>query len=201
MKLLIRSFSYIFHPLFMPLSGVLFYFYISPRYFNLEFMYSKIFAATVMTAIIPILSFYMLKNLQLVSTIHLKDVRERRWPLLMQMTFTFLLIKLIFDGYEIPALYFFFVGILIASTTAFIMTFIKFKVSLHMIGISGVLFFVIGLSIHFSMNMLYWIAFGIFICGATASSRLDARAHTPIELVIGFIIGALSQLLVFTYWI
>jgi hypothetical protein len=201
MKFLIRSFSYIFHPLFMPLSGVLYYFYISPRYFNEEFIYSKIFAAAIMTTVIPILSFYMLKNLQLVSSIHLKDVRERKWPLLMQMVFIFILIRLIFDGYEIPALYFFFVGVLGSSSGAFLLSLFKFKASLHMIGLSGVLFFIIGLSLHYGSNMLPWIAVGIFTCGATATSRLDAKAHTPIELIIGFIIGAASQFLVYPYWL
>jgi len=97
-----RSLSYIFHPLFMPISAVLFYFYISPRFFNTEFMYSKIFATVIMTVIIPILTFYMLKNLQLVTSIHLKDVKQRKWPLALSSGFTYLLIKMIFDGYDIP---------------------------------------------------------------------------------------------------
>lgn len=185
----------------MPLAGVLLYFYISPRFFNPEFMYSKVFAATIMTSVIPVLSYFMLKNLQLVTSIHLKDVRERKWPLLMQMLFTFILIKLIFDGYEIPELYFFFVAILGASTAAFTLSIFKFKVSLHMIGLSGVLVFIIGLSLHFGINLLTWIAGSIFVCGATATSRLDLKAHTPIELVIGFIVGGISQFLVFPYWI
>lgn len=201
MEKILRSFSYIFHPLFMPLSGVVFYFYISPRFFHPAFLHSKLFATVIMTAVIPILSFFMLKNLQLVTSIHLKKVEERRWPLLMQMFFTYLLIRLIFNGYEIPEVYFFFVGILGASAGAFLMSLFKFKVSLHMIGISGVLSFIFGLSLHFGMNLLLWIAFVIFACGATATSRLDAKAHTPAELVIGFIIGFTSQILVFPYWI
>lgn len=201
MKVIIRSFSYIFHPLFMPLLGVLLYFYISPRFFNPEFLYSKLFATIIMTVVIPILSFFMLKNLQLATSIHLKRVEERRWPLLMQILFTFLLIKLIFDGYEIPEIYFFFVGILGASTGAFLLSLFKFKVSLHMIGLSGVLSFVLGLSLHFGLNLLLWIALLIFACGATATSRLDAKAHTAPELVIGFLVGFTSQILVFQYWI
>ncbi|WP_298347668.1 hypothetical protein [uncultured Dokdonia sp.] len=143
----------------------------------------------------------MLKNLQLVTTIHLKEVKERRWPLLLQMLFTFILIRLIFDGYEIPELYYFFVGILGASTGAFLLALLKFKASLHMIALSGVLFFVVGLSLHFGINLLLLIAGFIFACGATATSRLDMRAHTPAELVVGFIVGAVSQFMVYSYWI
>ena len=185
----------------MPLVGVLLYFYISPRFFNPEFIYSKVFAAVIMTTVIPILSYFMLKNLQLVTTIHLSNVKERRWPLLMQMLFTFILIKLIFNGYEIPELYFFFVGILASSSGAFILALLKFKASLHMIALSGVLFFIMGLSLHFGINILALIAAFIFASGATATSRLDMRAHTPAELVVGFIVGAASQIMVYSYWI
>lgn len=201
MKYIIRSLSYIFHPLLMPIAGVLLYFQISPRFFNNSFLFSKLFATSIMTVIIPILSYYMLKNLNVVTEIHLKDVKERRYPLLMQLFFTFLLINIVFKGYEIPELYFFFVGILGSSLAALILVFAKFKTSLHMVGVSGLLTFIIGLSIHFNQNLLLLIALLIIGCGGTATSRLDAKAHTHIELIIGFFVGALPQLMSFKYWL
>ncbi len=201
MKFLIRSFSYLFHPILIPLFGVLIYFYISPRFFNPEFMYSKLFATVIMTIVIPILSFYMLKNLQLVQSIHLKKVRERRWPLLMSAIFTYLLIKMIFGGYDVPEIYYFFVGVLGATVAALLLVFFKFKASLHMMALAGITIFIVGLSLHFSKNLLPWIALFIFACGATATSRLDAKAHTPVELLVGFILGGVTQFLIFPYWI
>lgn len=201
MKYIIRSLSYIFHPLLMPIAGVLLYFHISPRFFNSSFLFSKLFATSIMTVIIPVLSYYMLKNLNLVTEIHLKDVKERRYPLLMQLLFTFLLINIVFKGYEIPELYFFFVGILASSLAAFILVLARFKASLHMVGVSGLLTFIIGLSIHFNQNLLLLIALLIIGCGGTATSRLDAKAHTYIELIIGFFVGALPQLMSFKYWL
>lgn len=201
MKYIIRSFSYIFHPLFMPIAGVLLYFKISPRFFNSAFLFSKLFATAIMTVIIPILSYFMLKNLNVVSDINLKNVKERRYPLLMQAFFIFLLIKIIFKGYEIPELYYFFVGILGSSIASLVLVFAKFKASLHMIGVSGLLVFIMGLSIHFNQNSLLLIALLIIGCGATATSRLDAKAHTYPELIIGSLVGALPQLMTFKYWL
>lgn len=201
MRYLIKSFSYIFHPLFLPLMGVGFYFYQSPRYFNPEFLYSKLFATSIMTVIIPILSFYMLKNLRVVETIHLKQVSERRWPLILQALFTYLLLHIVYDGYEIPELYFFFVGILGSTIAALLLAMLKFKASLHMIGIAGLLTFIIGLSMHFQTSMLWWIALSVFVAGAVASSRLDAKAHTYPELILGFLVGAVPQFLVYAYWL
>lgn len=201
MKYLLRSLSYIFHPLLMPIAGVLLYFKISPRFFNASFLFSKLFATTIMTVIIPILSYYMLKNLNLVSDIHLKNVKERRYPLVMQLFFIFLLIQIVFKGYEIPELHFFFVGILGSSLAAFILVLFNFKTSLHMIGVTGLTTFIIGLSIHFNQNLLLLIGFLIIGCGGTATSRLDAKAHTYPELIIGSFVGALPQLMSFKYWI
>lgn len=201
MRYLLKSFSYLFHPIFMPMAGVLFYFFKSPRFFNDQFIYSKFFATTIMTVVIPILCFYMLKNLKQVETIHLRDVRERPWPLVLQSFFTFLLLHIVFNGYEIPELYFFFVGILGASIASLVLAVLKFKASLHMVSIAGLVVFIIGLSLHFQTNLLVWIALSILASGAVASSRLEAKAHTFPELIVGFFVGGISQFLVFTYWI
>ena len=201
MKWLIKSFSYIFHPLWMPLTAVLIYFAITPRYVIAEFWYAKIFATVIMTIVIPILSYFMFKNLRLVTEIHLKDVRERRYPLLFQMIFTLLLINIVFEGYELPEIHFFFVGVLGSTLAAFITSLFKFKASLHMIGVSGVLLFIIGLSIHFNNNLLSLISLFVIACGATATSRLEAKAHTPIELIVGFFIGSIPQFLGYAYWL
>ena len=201
MKYLVRSFSYIFHPLFMPIAGVVLYFIISPRFFNSQFLYSKIFATSIMTIIIPVLSFFMLKNLGQVSEIHLKEVNERRYPLLMQALFTFILLQIVFDGYEIPELYFYFTGILGSSVAALVLVFFKFKASLHMVGIVGLTTFILGLSLHYGQNLLVLLSILIIGIGGTASSRLDAKAHTVPELIVGCIVGFIPQLLVFNYWL
>ncbi|RMB56791.1 hypothetical protein EAX61_13425 [Dokdonia sinensis] len=201
MRWLIKSFSYIFHPLWMPLIAVIIYYVTTPRFMNPEFWYAKFFATTIMTVIIPILSFYMFKNLNLVTEIHLKDVKERKFPLLFQGLFTLLIIYIVFKGYELPELHFFFVGVLGSTLAALVLVLFQFKASLHMIGICGVLFFVLGLSIHFNSNMLWLISLLVLACGATATSRLEAKAHTPVELVVGTIVGAVPQFLAFPYWL
>ncbi len=143
----------------------------------------------------------MLKNLGLVTEIHLKNVKERKYPLLMQMLFTILLINIVFKGYEIPELFFFFVAILGSSLATFILVLFKFKTSLHMVGVAGILTFIMGVSLHFGKNLLPLIALFIIGCGGTATSRLDAKAHTYPELIVGFFIGAIPQLMAFNYWL
>jgi hypothetical protein len=82
-----------------------------------------------------------------------------------------------------------------------ILAILKFKASLHMVATAGMLMFFIALSIHFSINIIGAIALFFIIVGATATSRLHMKAHSNIELVIGFFIGLLPQLILLNYWL
>jgi len=201
MKAILKAFSYVFHPLWLPLFTVLYYFYITPRFLSGSFIYSKVFAIGILTVIIPILSFFMLKNLNLVATVHLKTPKERIYPLLLQVAFTTLIIFKIFKGYELPELHYFFLGALGTTVSCLFLALFKIKASLHMASLGGVLLFIIGLSLHFQISLLLYIAIAVFIVGATASSRLLAKAHTVPELVIGFILGSVPQFLTYSQWI
>ncbi len=70
-----------------------------------------------------------------------------------------------------------------------------------MLGLSGILMFVLALSIYYRLNLIYVIAFLIVALGLTATSRLHYKAHTWLELFLGFFIGFLPQLIVLNYWL
>ena len=101
---------------------------------------------------------------------------------------------------EIPELYFFFIGILISTVTCLALAYAKFKASIHMIASAGFFMFAIALAIHFKINTNGTIALMCIIIGAIATSRLHLKAHTPVELAIGFFVGLLPQLILLNYW-
>ena len=101
---------------------------------------------------------------------------------------------------EVPELYYFFLGILISTITCLALAIIKFKASIHMIGSAGFFMFTIALSIHFKININGTIALMLIIIGAIATSRLHLKAHTPKELILGFLVGFLPQLIILKYW-
>ena len=70
-----------------------------------------------------------------------------------------------------------------------------------MIGIGALNFFVIALSMHNQINMVYWIASLFFITGLVASSRLQMKAHSIKELIIGYGIGILPQVGLWYFWL
>src|SRR5690606_30406287 len=148
-------------------------------------------AITIITILIPIVIFFLLKNLGVVETIYLKEVKERKFPLMIQCILLLLIIKMVFDPYEDPEMYYFFVGMVFSAFSALVMVFFKIKVSLHQMGVAGILMFLIGLSAHFKINLLISISFFLFANGWVSSSRLNSDSHTYPELGIGFLFGAL----------
>lgn len=201
MKLFLNLGSYLFHPLLMPLMGTAIYFYITPRFLEQELVTANLFAIGIVTIIIPFVVFFLLRNLGQVESIFLRKVEERKFPLMIQCILLLLIIKVVFNPYDNPELYYFFIGILFSSFTALIMVLFKVKVSLHQIGVSGILLFLVGLSAHFKVNLLMTISFFLFANGWVASSRLQAEAHSYPELGMGVIIGALPQLILYNMWL
>ena len=201
MSAFLRFAAYLFHPLLMPLLGVIIYYKVTPRYIEPEIIKAKIFAIIIVTILIPIITFFLLKNLQIVSHISLKNIKERKFPLMIQTLLLLLVIKMVFSAYESPELYFFFVGILFSTIAALVLVLLKYKVSLHQMGISGLTLFIIALSVHFNKNYLFEIAFLFFTNGWVASSRLHTNSHTITELITGFFLGVIPQLIVLNHWL
>ena len=185
----------------MPLLGTVLYFNVTPRYLEPELMRANLFAIGIITVLIPLVVFFLLKNLGVVETIYLKEVRERKFPLMIQCILLLLIIKMIFDPYEDPELYYFFVGMLFSAFSALVMVLFKLKISLHQMGVAGILMFLVGLSAHFKINLLVTISFFLFVNGWVASSRLNSDSHTYPELGIGLLLGAIPQLILFNLWL
>jgi len=201
MNLFLKAASYIFHPLLMPFLGTILYYSVTPRYIDPQLVRVELIAIIIITILIPIVIFFLLKNLRVVETIYLKEVKERKFPLMIQCILLLLIIKMVFDPYDDPELYYFFVGILLSAFSALLMVFFKLKVSLHQMGVAGILIFLVGLSAHFKINLLITISFFLFVNGWVASSRLNSDSHTYPELGVGFFLGALPQLILFNLWL
>ncbi|MCM8568691.1 hypothetical protein NE848_04835 [Gramella jeungdoensis] len=200
MKLILKLASYLFHPLWMPFAGSLFYFLFIPRYFPEEIIKAKLLAIAIITIFIPIVFYFLLKNLGKVNNIFLEKVEERKWPLFFFLLLSFMVLNQILNIYNYPGLYYYFVGILISSAITYILTWFRIKLSLHMVGMSGLLMFVAGFCIYFHLYFIYTISFLIVATGLTASSRLYYKAHSGWEIVLGVLAGLIPQLLVFNFW-
>ncbi len=201
LKKILPVFSYIFHPIFIPVYAALLYFFLNDSYYtNLE-KYFALFQIVVITIVLPILTFFILRATGQVTSIMVADISQRKIPLVIQCFLTILLLRKSITLEHFPEFYFFFLGGLSSTILALILLFFKTKASLHMVAISALTIFIIGLSIHNQHRNLNMIAVLVLINGFVASSRLELKAHTPKELVIGFLSGALPQLFLLSFWL
>ena len=201
MNYFLQSASFIFHPLLMPLIGVGLYFKLTPKFIEPEIIIIKTYSIIIITILIPLISFFLLKNSGLVKSINLKEVQERKYPLMIQIILIFIIITRVFTKYHHPELYYFFIAVAVSSLVALILVIVNFKVSLHQMGIAGVTMFLIALSIHFTENYLFEISLFFLINGWVASSRLETKSHSISELIIGFIVGVFPQFIMLNYWL
>jgi len=201
MKFLLKIASYLFHPLWIPLAGSLLYFLLTPRFFPQEVMQAKLLAIAILTIFIPVVFYFLLKNLGKAQSIFLEDVKERKWPLLFFAILISMVLNQILNAYNYAALYYYFVGILFSTLLAFTLVVFRLKASLHIMGLSGLIVFLVGVSWNFRINLIYTISFLILALGLTASSRLYYKAHTYNELFLGLVCGIIPQAAVLYFWL
>ena len=129
------------------------------------------------------------------------DLGQRKIPLVLQSFLFILLVKrsITIDRYF--ELHFFFFSALMSTLIALLLLFAKIKASIHMLAFSSLTVFVTGLHLHHPDHFPLIVPFLIFMNGVIASSRLVMQAHTPKELIIGFLSGSIPQLLLLVVWL
>ena len=177
------------------------YFMVTPRYSSLEVQSGNILPIFILTVIIPIIFFLILKNLGIINSIFLPTLKERKYPLYINILILFMILYKVIPNNFVPELFYFFLGLLMAAGATLILLFLKVKTSIHLLGMGSILMFMIGLSIHFEKNITLAISAFTLFTGLVATSRLYMHAHTKAELLVGFFVGVLSQLLILKYWL
>lgn len=191
----------VFHPLFVPLFGSAFYLYKAPRFIPDPIRYAKLFVLFILTIVLPVLVFLLLKTLKKVNTIYLEQVQQRITPFVVNTFILFLILVRVITPTEFIELYYFFVGILITNLVLLILAILRFKASVHMAAFGGLMMFFIAFSIHFKINIVIPLTMVTLISGAVGTSRLHLMAHTNKEVLVGFVSGLAPQLLLVILWL
>ena len=195
--------SYLFHPLFIPTFFMLYLIRVVP----FEFvgitdwqLKMRVFSVFWLTAFFPAFAVFLLWRLKFSESIFLRTQKERIVPYVITMFFYWWMYYLSRNFTDQPlALKFLYFGIFISSSIGLIVNnFIK--VSLHAMGVSGLLMAVILVSFYYPINNFVWVAIAILLAGVVLSARMIVSDHTRQELIIGFAIGILTQLMAY-FWV
>ena len=190
-------FSYIFHPLFIPLYVTFFLVFIHTTYFVgfdtrekiwllIRVSYSMIF--------FPLVTVLLLKGLGFIDSVFLKTQRDRIIPYIASGIFFFWAYLVFRNQPEIPTILTSFTFAVFISSSAALMANIYFKISMHAIGLGGVLGLFIIIMQQNNMLMTVPLSVAFFLTGLVCTSRMIVSDHQPKEIYAGLIMGIVCQL-------
>ena len=201
LKKILPVISYIFHSIFVSLYGTLFFFLITNSFFYNSQIIVTLIQVTILTLLLPLSMYFLFRSLGVVSSFTEASISERKMPIAVQAILLFILIKFSVSKDTVAELYFFFLGGFLSSVIVLASVILKFKASLHMIGITALTAFTYGLSVYYKLPFVNLFAFCIVCIGLVASSRLYMKAHNYTELIVGLLIGLIPQVYLYRYWL
>jgi len=141
LKKILPFFSYAFHPIFIPIFGTVFYVLLDSSYFTLPQYLILFLQIIIITILLPIAFFFLLRTFGKIDTVMLSDISQRKIPLLLQiMLFSVLIQKSItFDRF--PSLFLFFAGGIISTILAFFFLYLFFLLPFNHAVVVGFLSF------------------------------------------------------------
>ncbi|MCK4853718.1 MAG: hypothetical protein KAT31_05645 [Bacteroidales bacterium] len=182
--------SHIFHPLLIPTVGFLVLFnsgtYLSYLPFNLKAWITAI--VFVCTFFIPLMFILFLRYQEIINNIQMKERKERHVPVIITF-FLFVFCYYLIRRIDIPSMFYaYMLGGLITLLITLLIT-IRFKISIHMVGMGGLLALILFISYYLKVNLSFYLILAVLIAGITGTARLQLKAHTPVEVYSGFMTG------------
>lgn len=191
--------STILHPIVMPTAGILLYFILSPLNISEKQQYAALSIVFICTYIVPLLLLGFLKTTGYIKTHQVKTIKERKAPVFFMILLFILLGKMFFNTFLSRDIGFLFYGTALALIFVYFIFFFKIKTSLHMLSIGGFIGFFLIFQQSYNYAILPIIIVLILLAGLLGASRLYLKAHTSLEVYLGFFVGLISQFLMF--WI
>lgn len=202
-KWLAHVFSFVFHPLFIPVIAAWYLAFLQPGYFTgvpakdrllivLRVGYNTIF--------FPAITVLLLKGVGFIKSILLKTQRERIIPYIATNIFYFWMYLVFKNQEEVPPILTAFIfGIFLASSLGLIAN-IYFKISMHALGVgalSGLMMIIIFSGLSYAIFLPAMVVF--ILAGLVCTSRLIVSNHTPFEIYSGLLLGVLCQLIAYAF--
>jgi hypothetical protein len=143
--------SVLAHPLFMPSYAFSLLMYTNP-YINMMISDSTknvvIIILSLFTIVLPILTAIILKQLRVIDSIYMKTTEERKWPFVFTLVWYYMAFQLLAKLYIPQSFLLLMLGAISAIGLSLIIT-LRWKVSIHMLGIGGLIGAIIGISHRF----------------------------------------------------
>ncbi|MEP7106330.1 MAG: hypothetical protein ABI760_00080 [Ferruginibacter sp.] len=189
-------FSYVFHPLFIPLYVTWFLAFIHPGYFSGFSVLGKkrlLVLVAINAVAFPAITIILLKGLGFIHSIFLKTQKDRIIPYIASMTFFFWTQYVLREQNYVPRiLVAFMFGVFISCSAALIAN-IYYKISMHAIGMGGLVGLFLVIMQQDTMLMTWPLSLAFLLAGLVCTSRMIVSDHRPKEIYAGLMVGMVCQ--------
>jgi len=194
MIFLARFLSYFLHPLLMPTYGTLIIFHYN-NYLRYSFPGSAIiyiiFVVFFTTFILPSIASYFLKRKGYIKSFQMQAKEERTLPFISTFA-SYSLGYYFINKLNLPPLF----NLLVLSATISVILAtvinLRWKISIHMIGIGGICGLIFGLSQKIIVDLRFPLILCIISAGVLGTCRILLKSHDPKQIYAGFIVGVLT---------
>ncbi|MDG1189024.1 MAG: hypothetical protein P8N00_00615 [Flavobacteriales bacterium] len=187
--------SVLAHPLFMPSYAFSLLMYTNP-YINMMISDSTknvvIIILSLFTIVLPILTAIILKQLRIIDSIYMKTTEERKWPFVFTLVWYYMAFQLLAKLYIPQSFLLLMLGAISAIGLSLIIT-LRWKVSIHMLGIGGLIGAIIGISHRFQFDHSNLIMLLLIFAGLIGFARLKTHSHNYRQVYVGFLLGFLVE--------
>jgi hypothetical protein len=187
--------SVLAHPLFMPSYAFSLLMYTNP-YINMMISDSTknivIIILSLFTILLPILTAVILKQLRVIDNVYMKTTKERKWPFVFTLVWYYMAFQLLTKLYIPQSFLLLMLGAICAIGLSLIIT-LRWKVSIHMLGIGGLIGAIIGISHRFQFDYSNLIMLLLVFAGLIGFARLKTHSHNYRQVYIGFLLGFLVE--------
>lgn len=191
---------------------------LKPHWFGVHFFHEShllIVLIFIYTCFIPLIGITLLKFIGFINTFEMREKQERIAPLLICMIFyLWLWVNLKNNNAAPKALIAFILTAIIALSLSFVIN-NWIKISLHAVSISAFLCLWLRIRISHSQDGVYFFRFAetqlsnfhihhiiiisFILLGWVGTARLILHAHQQDEIYIGYLVGAISTIIAFSY--
>jgi nitrate reductase NapE component len=196
-RIFFKIISYLFHPLFVPLYVAAFLLYMHPGAFTgfSPAQKKQVFLIIAINIVaFPLLSVFLLRAVGFIRSVFMYTQKDRIIPYMACGIFFFWAFTVFRQQPHYPALLTSFLfGIFLASSAGLIAN-IYYKISIHAIGMGGLVGIMIVIFNQGSMHMTWPLSVAILLSGLVCTARLIVSDHSQKDIYTGLLAGFICQL-------
>jgi len=200
-KIIARLFSFIFHPLLVPVYFLLILYQLKlPEVMLVPDKYKVLMLAFVFstTFLMPVLFALLLWAMKIIKNLYVHGREERTIPMIGVAVFYFITFYALKRMPVFPVFKLFMLGSTVLVLLGIVINYF-YKISLHLMAWGGFVAALTGMSFQFHQTFYFWLFLVVFSSGLVGFARIQCRAHNHTQINLGFLLGFVVMLGLFLF--